>query len=178
MRRILIIGSGGAGKSTLARQLGAELGLPVYHLDQLYWKPGWVKSSREEFADKQATVLRMPEWIIDGNFGETIQARLDAADTVIFLDFPTRVCLWGVFRRYFRYRNRTRPDMTEGSPEKFPDWDFLWWILSYRTTRRPRVMRRLAGVQRAIVLQSRKEVDAFRRSLKPAAAGPRLPREG
>src|SRR5690348_5483337 len=103
MRQIDIIGSGGAGKSTLARQLGTKLGIPVYHLDQLYWKSGWVASSPEEFAAKQAAILAKPDWMLDGNFGETMLPRLEAADTVIFLDLPTRVCLWGAIHRYLRY---------------------------------------------------------------------------
>ncbi len=176
MQRIIIIGSGGAGKSTLARQLGADLSIPVHHLDQLYWKPGWVESAPQEFAAKQQAILGEPSWVIDGNFGTTMELRLRAADTILFLDLPTAVCLWGAIRRYLKYRNRTRPDMTEGNPEKL-DWDYLWWILSYRSVRRPAVMARLKklGAEKKVtVLRSRAAVDEFRKSLKPGEPQPRL----
>jgi adenylate kinase family enzyme len=177
VQRIVIIGSGGAGKSTLARQLGADLGIPVHHLDKLFWRPGWVKSPPAEFAVKQEAILREPAWIIDGNFGETIQARLRAADTILFLDLPTWVCLWGAVRRYIQYRNRTRPDMTEGNHEKL-SWDYLWWILSYRTVRRPRVrarLKELAGLKAVTILRSRGAVQDFLKSMKPAGGSARPP---
>jgi len=175
VQRIIIIGSGGAGKSTLARHLGADLGIPVHHLDQLYWKPGWVESAPQEFAAKQEAILSQPSWVIDGNFGGTMELRLRAAETIIFLDLPTSACLWSATRRYFQYRNRTRPDMTEGNLEKL-DWDYLWWILSYRSVRRPAVMARLKKLgaeQQVVVLRSRAAVEEFRKSLKPAKPLPR-----
>ena len=79
MERIVIIGCGGSGKSTLARRLGELLNLPVVHLDKLYWHPGWVESTDEEFDAKLAAELEKPQWIMDGNFDRTMQMRLAPA---------------------------------------------------------------------------------------------------
>ena len=84
MRKISIIGSGGAGKSTFAKRLSSILEVPVYHLDSMFWKPGWVETEREEWADLQRSVCEKSEWILDGNYGGTIDVRLRTSDTVIF----------------------------------------------------------------------------------------------
>ena len=135
MERILIIGCGGAGKSTLARQLGEKLNLPVVHLDKLYWKPGWVQESREEFDRKLAITLEEPKWIIDGNFNRTMPLRLQRCDTVIYLDFPRITCLLGVIKRILTTYGTVRPDMGEGCPERF-DLEFLRWVWSYNKNNR------------------------------------------
>ena len=87
MERIMIIGCGGSGKSTLARQLGEKLKLPVVHLDQLFWRPGWVSISKDEFDCVHEAALAEEKWIMDGNFDRTIPRRLERCDTVIYLDF-------------------------------------------------------------------------------------------
>ncbi|WP_251127837.1 MULTISPECIES: AAA family ATPase [unclassified Exiguobacterium] len=124
MKRIMIIGSGGAGKFTLARQLGERLQLDVYHLDALMWKPGWVMATREERISIQQQLVKKGEWIIDGNFGNTLDLRLQAADTVILIDLPRIVCIYRVLKRVIRYRGTTRPDMGAFCEEKL-DFAFL-----------------------------------------------------
>jgi len=84
MRKIAIIGSGGAGKSTLARQLSEKLAIDVYHLDALFWQPNWVLASRETQREIQSRLVRQDSWIIDGNYGSTFDLRLTAVDTIIF----------------------------------------------------------------------------------------------
>ncbi len=166
MRRLLLIGPGGAGKSTLATRLGEHLGLPVLHLDALYWRPGWRQPTRDEWRATLAPLLAQDAWVMDGNFGGTLDERLAAADTAILLDLPPLLCLWRVLRRRWRYRGRHRPDMTPGCPEKL-DLDFLWWILTYRLRKRPAVLAKLrdwadgAAERRVVVLRSRSEVQAF-----------------
>ena len=135
MERILIIGCGGAGKSTLARVLGEKLNLPVVHLDQLFWKPGWVEESREEFDRKLGLELEKPRWIIDGNFDRTMPQRLKKCDTVIYLDFPRTACLMGVIKRILTTYGTVRPDMGEGCPERF-DMEFLRWVWHYNRNKR------------------------------------------
>lgn len=94
MEKIAIIVAGGTGKSTLARELGEILKLPVYHLDTLYWKPGWVSTPTEEWEQVMVNLVSKDKWIIDGNYGKSIDIRLKKADTVIFLDYPTYISLF------------------------------------------------------------------------------------
>jgi adenylate kinase family enzyme len=159
MRRILVIGPGGSGKSTFAKQLGEMLGLKVIHLDSIYWKPGWVEPAKEEWAATVDKILSGEAWIIDGNYSGTFERRLAACDAVIFLDLPPLTCVWRVIGRVRRYRNSTRPDMAPGCPERF-SLKFLLWIWNYRRRTRPRILRVLnASRVKLIRLRSSEEVD-------------------
>ncbi len=130
MRKVIVIGSGGAGKSTFAVRLGERLGLPVIHQDALYWRPSWVETPPDEWKATLATLVQRDAWIMDGNFGGTLDLRIAASDTVILLDLPRTVCLWRALKRAVRYLGRTRPDMAEGCNEKI-DLQFLRWIWDY-----------------------------------------------
>ena len=99
MERIMIIGCGGSGKSTLARQLGEKTGLPVIHLDKLFWRPGWVNLTREEFDVVHNAAIEEKKWILDGNFDRTMEPRIRRCDTVVYLDFSRIACLCGVMKR-------------------------------------------------------------------------------
>lgn len=135
MERVMIIGCGGSGKSTLARQLGDKTGLPVVHLDKLFWKSGWVESTKEEIDAKITAVMATPRWIMDGNYNRTLPRRLERCDTVIWLDYSRWVCLRGVLKRLLTNVGKVRPDMPEGCPEKV-DWEFLVWIWNFNKTKR------------------------------------------
>lgn len=163
MHRVLVIGSGGAGKSTFATRLGERTGLPVIHLDALYWRAGWCETPPDEWAKVVRRVLERDAWVMDGNYGGTVDARLATCDTVVFLDLPRIVCLWRVVRRWLRYRGRARPDMAEGCNERLT-LEFVRWIWQYPGTRRPGILAKLAALrhgQRAIVLRSAAEVEQF-----------------
>ena len=126
MQRIMIIGCGGAGKSTLAKKLGERTGLPVVHLDQIWWSPGnWEHLSKEEFDARLAAEVEKECWIIDGNFNRTLDIRLERADTVIYLDFPRWLCLRGWIGRVIRNWGHAREDMApaaaNGLIPKWPD---------------------------------------------------------
>lgn len=149
MRRVAIIGSGGAGKSTLARTLGEILGLPVIHLDKEYWKPGWIEPPKDEWQRTVEALVKREEWIIDGNFGGTMEIRLAAADTVIFLDFPSTICLRRVIKRRLMHWNTTRSDMGEGCKEKI-DLEFLGWVWNFRKTTKPEIEKRLLKVDKSV----------------------------
>ncbi len=107
MRRIVIVGPPGPGKSTLARQLAPILGIEASHLDRLYWQPGWVARLWTEFAAKQRALVGAERWLIDGNDPATVDLRLAEADTIIFLDLPRHLCLWGVIARRLSARRTT-----------------------------------------------------------------------
>lgn len=138
-RRIGIIGSGGSGKSAVARQLGTILGIEVIHLDALFWKPGWVETPKAEWRALQEALVLRETWIMDGNYQGTIAIRLAAADTIVFLDLPRAVCLWRVLGRWLRYRGTARPELAPGCPERL-DWAFLRWIWKYPHNNRPALM--------------------------------------
>jgi adenylate kinase family enzyme len=127
VERVLIIGPSGAGKSTLARKLAEKTGLPLIHLDQLHWRPGWVEPNKEDWKRTVSELVERPGWIMDGNYGGTLPMRTAAADTVIFLDFPTWICLSRVLLRIVSWWGRTREDMASGCPERL-DFVFLRWI--------------------------------------------------
>ena len=162
MERIVIIGCGGAGKSTLARQLGEKLRIPVVHLDKLFWHPGWVESTKEEIDAKIAAALDEPQWIMDGNYNRTLPMRIQKCDTVIYLDFSRFACLMGVAKRVLTTYGTVRPDMAEGCPERF-DLDFLRWVWNFNKNKREqyyRLLNEAEGVE-TIVLKNRRAVRKF-----------------
>ena len=109
MRRVLVIGCPGAGKSTLTRALAETLGLPAVYLDRLWWKSGWINRTRAEFDARLDAALAGDAWVMDGNYLRTLPRRLERCDAVLFLDYPRRLCLFRALRRILRWRGRTRP---------------------------------------------------------------------
>lgn len=167
MERILIIGCGGAGKSTLARQLGEKLDLPVVHLDKLFWHPGWVESTKEEIDNKIFAEAMKPRWIMDGNYNRTLPERLKYCDTIIYLDFSRMSCILGVLKRILTTYGTVRPDMGEGCPERI-DLEFLKWVWNFNKNKRERYYQMLnetEGVE-TIVLKNRRMVRRFLESLE------------
>lgn len=163
MKKIVLIGSGGSGKSTMARQLGEKLNINVYHLDALFWKPNWVGVPKDEQRKVQNDLVIEEEWIIDGNYGGTMEIRLNAADTIIFLDIPRILCVFRAFKRILQYRNKTRPDMGEGCEERF-SFEFFKWIWEYPKTKRPKILERLeqlSNEKKVIILKSPKDIHNF-----------------
>lgn len=161
--KIIIIGSGGAGKSTLARQLGEKLDIEVIHLDAHFWKENWQATSREEWNGWQKEVMQKSSWIMDGNYSSTMDTRIQAADLIIFLDFSRWLCLWGVLKRRWMYHGKTRPDMAEGCPERL-DWEFLKWVYDYPSKKAPVVrekLKELKGEKHIYHLHNRKDVSTF-----------------
>jgi adenylate kinase family enzyme len=163
MQRILVIGSGGSGKSTVAKEIASRLDLPLIHLDALYWQPGWRAAETSEWERVVRELTAAPCWVMDGNYGGTLDVRLPRCDTVVFLDLPRVVCLWRVLKRRLEFHRRSRPDVAPGCPERL-SWEFVNWIWTYPKRRRPGILRRLAGLradQRAIVLSSNRAVRRF-----------------
>ena len=168
MQKILIIGHPGAGKTTLAVRMGEILGLPVIHLDKQFWRPGWQESPREEWRERVSEMIKGERWIIDGTYDNSLDVRLPHADTVVFLDFPTGLCLWRILKRMMTGFGRVRPDMGDGCREKL-DWSFVRFVWQYRKVRRPRILTALdeyVPEDHIIRLISSLEVDQFVRQLK------------
>jgi adenylate kinase family enzyme len=168
MKRVLIIGSPGAGKSTFARRFGAATGLRVVHLDRLYWKPNWVEPTKEEWRKKVEEILQGESWIIDGNYSGTLDLRIQRADTAIFLDFSPAVCVWRILKRAAFYRKGKRLDSAVGCDEKF-DWEFVKLTWKYPTRSKPKVESMLESCRdkiKIIRLASNKEVENFFVNLK------------
>jgi adenylate kinase family enzyme len=171
MKKILVIGSGGAGKSTFARRLSEILKIEVIHLDALYWQAGWVETPKPEWKQKVAALLAQDAWIMDGNYSGTLDLRLQACDTVIFLDIAPLICLWRIGKRLMQYRHQSRPDMAEGCHEKL-NVKFIEWVWNYRKRTRPKVVRLLqenAHSKQVIWLRSPAEVEIFLANLRAAS---------
>lgn len=161
MKKIIILGSPGAGKSTFSFALAEKTGLPVYHLDQMFWRAGWVSVTKEDFDAELAETLAKEKWIIDGNYSRTIPMRLEKCDTVFYLDYPRLVCFFGVVRRVLGSLGKTRPDMAEGCPERF-DLEFLQYTWKFRKKQRAGILALLEGTNAEIhIFRSRKEAKRY-----------------
>ena len=163
MERVMIIGCGGAGKSTLARKLGEKTGLPVVHLDQIWWAPGnWQHMQREEFDEILLSEMEKPQWILDGNYNRTVELRLEKCDTVIYLDFSRFTCLRQWMGRVIQNWGHARADMAEGCAEWF-DPEMALWIWNFNQNNRNRYYELLSGLEgkQVFILKNRREVEAF-----------------
>ncbi len=163
MRKIIVIGCPGSGKSTFARELHRITGIPLFHLDLMYWNADRTTVDRAVFCERLAEVMAQDEWIIDGNYNSTMEMRMQACDTVVFLDFPTDVCVSGILGR----RGRARPDLPWVEPDEV-DGAFLAFVKDYNGQSRPKVLELLSTYsnKNIFVFTSRDEADEFLEQLK------------
>jgi adenylate kinase family enzyme len=136
---VVVIGSSGSGKSTFARRLGGATGLPVTHIDQLFWKPGWVQTPKDQYLERLAAVVAQDRWIIEGVNASTLNLRLPRTDLLIWLERDRLACLWRVASRVMSSYGRVRVDMAPGCPEQLPDLEFLTYIWTFNTRIAPRI---------------------------------------
>ena len=170
MKKVLIIGGCGSGKTTMALELARITGLPLCHLDSLYWTDGWVPRERGEFLSLLDGELKKPEWILDGNMRRTLPTRLKYCDTVIYLDFSGWRCFLGVFKRILQNRGKSRPDMGGECIEGFNkrSVEFLFSTLKFNRKNRKYFYSQIAEHRniKLIVLKNRRRVKAFLQTLK------------
>jgi len=135
MTKVVLLGNAGGGKSTLCKALSQAKGLPIYQLDKLQWNPGWIPTPKEKFDAKHDAIIDKEKWIIDGVASlESIERRLKAADTIIFVDHPLWVHYWWTTKRQFMCIFRTRPDFVEGCPMLPKTWELakmIWQLNKY-----------------------------------------------
>ena len=157
MKKVIVIGCPGSGKSTVSRALHNKTGIPLYHLDMMYWNADKTTVEKSIFLERLAAGLEKDEWIIDGNYGSTMELRMAACDTVIFLDYPLDICLDGIRER----RGKPRSDMPWIETEE--DAEFIEFIRNYNGQQKPEVLELLKkyGDKNIIILKSREQVDAF-----------------
>lgn len=139
----MIVGQPGAGKSTLAREIGARTGLPVVHIDHIHWKPGWQERDRDEKTRLCREIHAGDRWVFEGGHTATWPERMARCDALIWLDVPATLRLTRVLRRSLKYRGQNRPDLPEGCPEQFSA-EFYRWIWRTRNSGREKIGRLLA----------------------------------
>lgn len=150
MKRIMVVGSSGSGKSTLARRLGARLELPIIHLDRHFWHAGWVGTPFQDWQNQVEALIAGDSWIMDGNYRSTLDMRVAAADTIVFLDLPRSLCVARAIKRRFQYAHKPRPDMAKGCEEHIFDPYFplfLRRIWNYSNRAKPQLMQKLTQLQ-------------------------------
>ena len=164
MKRIIVIGCPGSGKSTFSRKLQACTGLPLYHLDMMYWNADRTTVEKPVFLQRLSQVLEKAAWIVDGNYHATMELRLRACDTVIFLDYPEALCLDGIRER----RGKARADMPWVEQEGQEDEEFISFVRKYRAESRPSVLALLESYpeKNCFIFRTRGEADAFLQKLQ------------
>jgi adenylate kinase family enzyme len=157
MKKIIVIGCPGSGKSTVSRALHNKTGIPLCHLDMMYWNADKTTVEKSVFLERLSAVLEKDKWIIDGNYGSTMELRMAACDTVIFLDYPIEICLDGIKER----RGKPRSDMPWIEIEE--DSEFIEFVKSFNEQQKPKVLELLEKYsdKNVIVFKSREQAESF-----------------
>lgn len=162
MKRVIVIGCPGSGKSTFSRLLHEQTGIPLTHLDMLFWNKDKTRVEKSAFLERLSEVLHQDEWIIDGNFASTMELRMQHCDTVFFLDYSLDICLKGIQER----KGKPRTDIPWVENED--DEEFLDFIKSFNEIQRPMILTLLDKYsdQHIVIFQNRAESDEFLKKLK------------
>lgn len=159
MKKVIVIGCAGGGKSYFSKKLRDIVGLPLYHLDNIFWNQDGTTLEKPIFYEKLDEILALDEWIIDGNYGSTMERRMQVCDTVFFLDYPTDVCLSGIAER----KGKMRDDIAWQEPLENDDAEFVEFIKGYNVNNRPRVIELLEKYsdKNIVIFKNRDDADFF-----------------
>ena len=165
MTRVMVIGNAGGGKSTLCGAVCDRHGLPYFAIDKIQWKPNWVPTPEEEYRGKHRALVGGSRWLIDG-YGpfDSVVERLEACDTVIFVDHPIHIHFWWATKRQVKSLFFGRPDGPEGCPMwpiTFRLFKMMWWL---HRDMRPRLVEeiyRRSDRIRIVHLKSPSDLNAF-----------------
>ena len=163
MKKIIVIGCPGSGKSHFSRELNKITGIPLYHLDMMYWNADKTTVERSVFLERLTDALDRDEWIVDGNYTSTMELRMNMCDTVFLLDYPVEVCLEGIAMR----RGKPRPDMPWIELEE--EVEFTEFIRKFDEQELPLAMaliEKYKDTKEIIVFKSREEANSFLSDLK------------
>lgn len=164
MKKIIVIGCPGSGKSTFSKALHRITNIPLYHLDMMYWNNDRTIVEQTEFLNRLSNILNKSQWIIDGNYKSTLELRMKVCDTVIFLDYPVEVCLKGIAER----RGKPRSDMPWIESKSEEDIKFIEFVKNYNSQSRPQVISLLNKYSNkdVYIFKQRKYADEFLNKLK------------
>lgn len=158
MKRVIVIGCPGSGKTTFAEKLSKKTGLPLYYLDAIWHNPDKTHISREEFDQRIMEIFATDGWIIDGNYGRTVEMRLKECDTVFLFDLPTEVCLQGATQRL----GKGRYDLPWIEKELDPEFEgFIKDFASHSLPKLYALLDKYRAEKQVIFFKSRKEADDF-----------------
>lgn len=152
MRRVMIIGSNGAGKSTFSFRLAKVTRLPLVHIDKIYWRGCWEVTPRDEFVRIMEEKVQGEEWIIEGNNLSTIGQRLQYADTVFWFEFPPLLCVLNVIKRELKHHKRVRPDMPDECVSRI-DLPWLKTVWQFNKKNRDRIRQALEKAENVEVIR-------------------------
>jgi len=167
--KIAIVGSPGSGKSTFAFKLHTVLHIPLFHLDQYFWQPGWQKPDRQEFKKTHQELCDAKEWIIEGMTISLFEYRMRQADIIIFLDVPLYICLYRILKRAFLNVGKVCFSSAPGCPEKFPSWEFLKYVWDFRKIQKPEIEDCLAyykNEKKIFVVKNKHQLDELIKKLQ------------
>lgn len=166
-KRILLLGSGGSGKTTFARKIASKTQLPLFHLDALHWKPNWTAPDKTEWQTQVSELVQQEQWIIDGSYFGTLGLRIPRAELIVYLDIPNWRCLLNILKRriqYAQFRGKTRPGMPAGCPETIY-FGFLKWVWKYPKHDKPKVFEAIEKLKKretkVLVFKSYEAMDTF-----------------